>query len=90
MVQKMRILTIFSPARRIFSVFLVLFLATASLKCQSIQYYNQAIDGQMDILRNRRSITELLDDPATPVTLREELLFVLSVRTFAEKISGFR
>ena len=85
MVQKMRILTIFSPARRIFSVFLVLFLATASLKCQSIQYYNQAIDGQMDILRNRRSITELLDDPATPVTLREELLFVLSVRTFAEK-----
>lgn len=85
MVPKIRILTIFSTTRRIPAVLLVLFLAAVSLKCQSIQYYNQAFDGQMDILRDRRSIAELLDDPATPPALRKQLLFILSVRAFAEK-----
>ena len=80
-----RILPAFSTARRIWAILWVLFLAAASLQCQSIQYYNQAFDGQMDILRNRRSIAELVDDPNTPATLRQELLFIVSARAFAEK-----
>ena len=61
MVPKIRMLTIFSTTRRIPAVLLVLSLAAVSLKCQSIQYYNQAFDGQMDILSDRRSIAELLE-----------------------------
>jgi predicted aminopeptidase len=85
MLLKKRILPAFSTARRIWAILWVLFLAAASLQCQSIQYYNQAFDGQMDILRNRRSIAELVDDPNTPATLRQELLFIVSARAFAEK-----
>jgi predicted aminopeptidase len=85
MVPKIRILTIFSMARRISSILLALFLAVASLRCQSIQYYNQAINGQMNILRSRQPISELVDDADTPATLRQKLLFILSVRAFAEK-----
>ncbi len=85
MIPKIKIPTLFLIARRISAILLVLFLALASLSCQSIQFYTQAIDGQMDILRNRRSIADLLDDPNIPAKLRKELLFILSVRDFAEK-----
>ncbi len=85
MLTKIRILPAYSAVRRISLISLVTFFAVASLKCQSIQYYKQVFDGQMDILKDRRSIAELLDDPATPSTLRKELLFILSVRAFAEK-----
>ena len=85
MLPKRGILSASSIVRRIPFILLVLFLALASLNCQSIQFYTQAIDGQMDILRSRRPIAELLDDPDIPATLRKELLFILSVRNFAEK-----
>ena len=85
MLPKVRILPAYFNVRRISSILLVLFLAVASLQCQSIQYYNQAIDGQMDILQGRQSISKLVDDPDTLATLRRELLFILSVRAFAEK-----
>jgi predicted aminopeptidase len=85
MVPKISVPTIFPIARRISSILWVLFLAVISLKCQSIQYYNQAIDGEMDILRARQSISKLVDDPATPTPLRQKLLYILSVRAFAEK-----
>jgi predicted aminopeptidase len=85
MLPKIRILPAYSTIWRIAAILLVLFLALASLNCQSIQFYTQAIDGQMDILRNRRPIAELLDDPDIPARLRKELLFILSVRNFAEK-----
>jgi predicted aminopeptidase len=82
---KIRILPPYFISRRIPLILLALFLALASLNCQSIQYYAQAIDGQMDILRDRQPISELLDDPDIPAKLQKELLFILSVRNFAEK-----
>ena len=85
MVPKISVSTIFSMARRISSILWILFWAATSLKCQSIQYYNQAINGEMDILRARQSISKLVDDPATPPLLRQKLLFILSIRAFAEK-----
>jgi len=80
-----KIFRAYSSVRRILLILLALFLAVATLRCQSVQYYNQAIDGQMDILRSRQSISELIDNPATPSALRKKLLFILSVRAFAEK-----
>jgi predicted aminopeptidase len=85
MLPKIRILPAYSTVRRISFILLVLLLAVASSQCQSIQYYAQAIDGQLNILRNRKSISELVEEPATPAPLRQKLLFILSVRDFAEK-----
>jgi predicted aminopeptidase len=53
--------------------------------CQSIQYYNQAVAGQLDILRSRQSISALVDNPDTPAALRQKLLLIMSIRVFAEK-----
>ena len=88
MLPKIRILPACSPARRISLILLSLLLAVASAQCQSIQYYAQAIDGQLNILRDRKSISELIREPATPETLRQKLLFILSVRDFAGKNLG--
>jgi predicted aminopeptidase len=85
MLPKTRILAAYSGVRRICLILLILFLAVAALQCQSVKYYYQAIDGQMDILRSRQPISRLVDDPATPTALRKKLLFVLSVRAFAAK-----
>ena len=52
--------------------------------CQTIGYYAQAINGQRQILSRQRSIASLLEDPATPDTLKQHLRFVLEVRAFAE------
>jgi len=65
-------------------LFVILFAAT-SLQCRSLPYYDQAIDGQMEIWRNRQPISDLIENPDTPAALRNKLLFILSVRDFAEK-----
>jgi predicted aminopeptidase len=70
--------------RRISAILLVLFFAAAAVQCQSLPYYNQAINGQMEILRNRKPISDLVGDPTTPAALRNKLIFILSVRDFAE------
>jgi predicted aminopeptidase len=50
-----------------------------------LPYYEQAIDGQMEILNNRQPVTELIENPGTSPELRKKLLFIQSARTFAEK-----
>lgn len=72
-------------ARRISEILFVLFFTAVCLQCRSLPYYDQAINGQMDILRKRQPISELVEDPDTPAALRKKLQFILSVRAFAEK-----
>ena len=55
------------------------------LQSCSLPYYNQAINGQMEILRNREPISDLVDNPETPAKLRKKLIFIQSVRDFAAK-----
>jgi predicted aminopeptidase len=52
--------------------------------CQSVSYYSQAIDGQLNIMMNRQPISELLDDPLTPENLKNRLSLVLEIREFAQ------
>lgn len=52
--------------------------------CSSLGYYGQAISGQWQILLQRRPISKLVNDPATPAPLRERLLLVQALRDFAE------
>jgi predicted aminopeptidase len=71
--------------KRILKILLVLLITVTCLQCCSLPYYNQAINGQMEILRNRKPISDLVDNPETPAKLRKKLIFIQSVRDFAAK-----
>jgi len=59
-------------------------LSVALCGCESVHYYNQAIQGQYGILKKRQPISEIMEDPETPESLRERLAHILAVRQFAE------
>ena len=85
MASKIKTSPVLSKAARISKIFLVLLIMSVCLQCRSLPYYDQAINGQMDILRKRQPISELVEDPDTPAALRKKLQFILSVRAFAEE-----
>ncbi|MGD9043246.1 MAG: aminopeptidase [Desulfobacterales bacterium] len=70
--------------RQIAKILLILLCAAASLQCQSVSYYGQAINGHAEIMRSREPISDLIDNPDTPAQLRKKLIFVQSVREFAK------
>jgi predicted aminopeptidase len=70
---------------RISKIFFVLLITVTCLQCRSLPYYDQAINGQMEILRNREPISDLVDNPETPTKLRKKLIFIQSLRDFAAK-----
>jgi predicted aminopeptidase len=72
-------------AKRISDILFILLFATACLQCQSLPYYDQAINGHTEILRSREPISDLIEDPDTPAGLRKKLIFIQTVRDFAEK-----
>jgi predicted aminopeptidase len=71
--------------RRMLGFIMVLLCALACLQCRSLPYYEQAIDGQMEILQKQQPISDMIENPETPAKLREKLLLIQSARTFAEK-----
>ncbi len=70
---------------RISKISLILLITVTCLQCRSLPYYDQAINGQMEILRNKKPISDLVDNPETPAQLRKKLIFIQSVRDFAAK-----
>ncbi len=71
--------------RPISKMVLILLLAATLFQCRTTAYYEQAINGQLDILSKQQSISRLAKDPDTPAALRQKLEFILRVRAFAEK-----
>jgi predicted aminopeptidase len=71
--------------RRILDILFIVFFAAACLQCRSLPYYNQAINGQMEILRNREPSSALINNPETPAKLRGKLKFIQTLRDFAAK-----
>lgn len=68
------------------SLFLLLFLLSASLlisACGNLGYYAQSISGQMEILRKREAIAELLQNPQLDNKLRQKLQLVQEIRNYA-------
>jgi len=70
--------------KRIALILVALLFAATLLQCRSLPYYEQAVSGQMAILNKREPISRLIKDTGTPEALRKKLLFILSVREFAE------
>lgn len=48
-------------------------------------YYMQAVGGQLELMRKREPIAEVLEDPALPGGLRDKLELVLDARRFATR-----
>ena len=67
--------------------FLALLLLSAS-GCSTVQFYGQAVSGQVSLLLKRRPLEKVIDDPATPSAVRAKLLLAQEVRTFAEAELG--
>lgn len=56
--------------------------------CSTIEYYAQAIGGQMELVHRARPIAEALQDPQLPAPLRQRLSRVLAMREFASAELG--
>lgn len=51
-------------------------------------YYMQAVRGHIDVMQRRRSVAEVLDDPASPSELKEKLALVQEARRFSVRELG--
>lgn len=63
-------------------------IACAVVGCAQISYYVQSAGGQMEIIKKRRPIADVIADPATAATLRKKLESVLRIRDFASRELG--
>jgi len=64
---------------------LVLVLTFTWVGCENLRYYNQAINGQYQILTSKRSIDKLIKDSETPAGLKQKLQRVVDIRRYAQK-----
>jgi predicted aminopeptidase len=60
-------------------------LAALLSGCQTMGYYKQAIQGQYEILTNRKPINQLIANSETPPALKNKLAAVLKFREFAQR-----
>lgn len=51
--------------------------------CQQLDYYGQAVQGQLSLLQASRSIDSLIDSPETPQQLKNRLVAARQMRQFA-------
>ena len=64
---------------------LVLLLTFTWVGCENLRYYNQAINGQYQILTSKRSINKVLADDKTPAEVKQKLRFIVDIRNYAQK-----
>jgi predicted aminopeptidase len=62
--------------------------ALALAGCESLNYYMQAVGGQLELNSRSRPVGELLADSHTPADLRARLVVAQSVREFASRQLG--
>lgn len=64
-------------------IFLILLLAAVFWYRSLIYYGYVQAKGQLEIVWNARPVQDYLDDPATPDSVREKLILVRKIKTFA-------
>jgi predicted aminopeptidase len=70
--------------RQLITAFAAL-LVTALTSCQTVKFYKQAIDGQMEMLGAAKPIAEVTSDPSTKPELKRQLKLVEKMRGFAKE-----
>lgn len=58
-------------------------LLMTMIGCEDLRFYSQAARGQLDLVWRRRAIESVIADPVTTARLRQQLLLVQQIRTFA-------
>ena len=53
--------------------------------CSHLGYYSQAIRGQWEIFKHSQPIVHVIADPSLSTSLKQQLLDILKIRTFATK-----
>ena len=66
----------------------LLLLVALCSACTSVNYYGQAIGGQLSLLGKRQPLQTLINDPATDEALRARLHAVEDIRRFARETLG--
>jgi predicted aminopeptidase len=64
---------------------LLLALTCTWVGCENLRYYNQAINGQYQILAGKRPIEKVITDAKTPADLKNKLGRVVEIRDYAQK-----
>jgi predicted aminopeptidase len=72
------------PTSRVLAAALLLAVASAA-GCSSVGYYFQAVNGQMELARKARPISDVIADPATALELKARLAQVVQMRDFASQ-----
>ncbi|WP_075090885.1 aminopeptidase [Haloferula sp. BvORR071] len=65
------------------SLGLALPLTLLLASCQTVQFYSQAVSGQVEIFQKSKPIPPIIADPATPPKLKKQLQSVQEIRQFA-------
>lgn len=71
------------PSSFRFELGLLLSLALLLGGCGSLEYYAQSVGGQLDVVAASLPLEEVLEDPETPVAVRDKLQVLPSIRRFA-------
>lgn len=67
--------------------FLVIVSSLYLTACQSVNYYQQSIKGQWQILANRQAIDKVIQQPQTSTKLVNQLKTIENIRLFAQSLS---
>jgi predicted aminopeptidase len=73
------------PVRLEMRVIIVIVFAMSVSACQTLNFYRQAVGGQLAILEQRESTARLIADPDTNAALRERLVEVKAILQFGEQ-----
>lgn len=71
---------------RVFSPLVPVLALVLLSGCSSVSYYSQLAEGQLQLLRARQPVEQLLRDPATDPVLRERLEHAEQARVFASDV----
>ncbi|CAD5106724.1 aminopeptidase [Zestomonas carbonaria] len=77
-----------STLDRVLSRWVPLLLAGALSGCASLSYYDQLVDGQLDLLRRSEPVEAILADESRDPELRRRLALAQEARTFASAELG--
>lgn len=66
--------------------FLTVFLLVTLTGCSALNFYGQAVRGQVELLSARRPLAMVIADPTTPPAIQTKLRVAAAARTFASAV----
>jgi predicted aminopeptidase len=66
------------------TLFVTVALAFCLSSCASLDYYSQAIGGQLELMRNAKPITAVIGDPRQPEAVRQKLRVAREAMSFSQ------